>query len=453
MTVTTVASVLLVRQVLLAGLDDRIDAALVQESRELRRLEDTGSDPETGEPFGTDVRRLLEVFLDRNVPARNEALLTFVSGELFLRSRNVLPYSLEEDEVLVARWSAVTKPDAGFVETPGGTVRYLAVPILARGEVFGVFVAAVFRDLEAREIDPAVRAGSLVGVAALLIGSVLAFLVARRIIRPVQAVQATARTISESDLSRRIEVSGDDEIAHLAETFNELLDRLERAFAAQRAFVDDAGHELRTPITIIRGQLEVLSDDPEEQREAIALVTGELDRMSRMVKDLLLLAKAQQPEFLEFDLVDVGALTREVHDKSRALGSRGWSLERVAQGTLVGDRQRLAQALIQLLQNAVDHTDPGAEIAIGSRIAGGLARFWVRDTGPGIPSELRDRIFERFSRTGSHRSEGAGLGLSIVQTIAEGHGGRVWVESEVGVGSTFTIEVPVDQDPAGMEVA
>ena len=109
--------------------------------------------------------------------------------------------------------------------------------------------------------------------------------------------------------------------------------------------------------------------------------------------------------------------------------------------------------MIQLLQNAVDHTAQGDEIALGSRIAGGRARFWVRDTGSGIPSELRDRIFERFSRTGSRRSEGAGLGLSIVQAIAEGHGGQVWVESEVGVGSTFTIEVPVDQDPAGTEVA
>ncbi|MEX2406303.1 MAG: HAMP domain-containing sensor histidine kinase [Actinomycetota bacterium] len=454
MAVVTLVSVFLVRQVLLAGLDDRIDAALVQESRELRRLIQEGSDPETGQPFRANVRRILEVFLERNVPARNEAFLTFVEGEPYLRSRNVLPYRLDEDEPLVERWSVVTTTDAGFVETPGGTVRYLAVPVRAGGEVRAVFVAAVFRDLEAEEIEPAVRAAALVGVAAVLIGSLFAFLLARRrIIKPVQAVEATARTISESDLSQRIEVSGGDEIAHLAETFNDLLDRLERGFAAQRGFVDDAGHELRTPITIIRGQLELLSENPEQRRHAVELVTGELDRMSRMVNDLLLLAKAQQPEFLEFDLVDVGALTREVHEKAGALGERRWRLDSVADGALVGDRQRLAQALIQLLQNAVDHTDADDDIALGSRIDDGRARFWVRDSGPGIPPEMRERIFDRFSRVSSQRSDGAGLGLAIVRSIAEGHGGRVWVESEVGEGTTFTIEVPVNQDPAGTEVA
>ncbi|MGZ8653007.1 MAG: sensor histidine kinase, partial [Actinomycetota bacterium] len=453
MATATLLSVVLVRQALLTGLDDRIDADLVLESRELRRLAEDGSDPETGEPFGTHVRRIFEVFLERNVPARGEAFLTFVGGELYLRSRNVLPYRLDEDEALVARWSGLTETAAGSVATRGGTVRYLAVPMRAGGETRGVFVAAVFRDIEAEQLDPAVRAGALVGLAELVIGSLLAFVVARRIITSVQAVEGTARTISESDLSRRIEVRGDDEIAHLAGTFNELLDRLEQAFTAQRAFVDDAGHELRTPITIIRGQLETLGDDPEQRQHAIDLVTDELDRMSRMVNDLLLLAKAHQPEFLEFDLVDVASLTREVHEKAEALGERRWVLDRVAEGAVVGDRQRLQQAMIQLAQNAVEHTDPGVEIGVGSLIEDGRARLWVRDTGPGIPPDEHDRIFERFARSGSRRSEGAGLGLAIVRVIAEGHGGRVEIQSEVGTGATFSIEVPVDQDPAGSDMA
>lgn len=447
MAVATVVSVLLVRQVLLAGIDDRIDADLVQESRELQRLADRGIDPETGEPFGEGVRRILDTFLERNVPARNEALLAFVDGEPYARSRNVLPYRLDEDQALVERWATLAEPEAGSVETPGGTVRYLAVPILTRGESRGVFVAAVFRDLEAESIGTATRAATLVGMAAVVVGSMLAYVLARRILRPVQAVEATAVTISESDLSRRIEVTGDDEIAHLAETFNDLLERLDRAFSAQREFVDDAGHELRTPITIVRGQLELLSDDPEQRRRAIELATGELDRMSRMVNDLLLLAKAQRPDLLELDLVDVGALTREVSEKGAVLGDRRWRLDAVADGGVVGDQQRLEQALIELMRNAVDHTETEDEIGLGSEIGDGQARFWVRDTGAGIPAEMLEHVFERFSRGGPRRTEGAGLGLSIARAIAEAHGGRLEVESELGIGTTFTIEVPVDQQP------
>jgi signal transduction histidine kinase len=262
MSIATMVSVIVVRQLLLASLDDRIDDDLVQETRELTRLIELGVDPETGEPFGSNVRRVLDVFLERNVPARNEVFLTFVEGELYRASRNEPPYDLSTDPVLLDRWGSIGGTDAGAIQTPDGLVRYLAVPIEDGDEIRAVFVAAVFRDLEADVIGQAVRAAALVGVAALLIGSTLAFFLARRILRPVQEVEAAARTISESDLSRRLDVRGDDEIAHLAGTFNDLLERLERAFVAQRAFVDDAGHELRTPITIVRGQLETLSGTP-----------------------------------------------------------------------------------------------------------------------------------------------------------------------------------------------
>ena len=447
----TVASVLLVQQVLLAQLDDRIDGELVQESRELFRLA-SGVDPETGEPFGTDVERILDVFLERNVPARNEAFLTFVDGELYDRSRTVLPYRLDEDARLVARWAAMTDSEAGAVETPGGTVRYLAVPIRGDGRTLGVFVAAAFVDREAAEIQPAIRAAALVGVAALVMGSLLAARVASRILRSVDSVSRAATSIPETDLTRRIEVHGDDEVTRLAESFNALLARLEGAFQAQRAFVDDAGHELRTPITIVRGQLELLSEDPEERRRTLGLVTGELDRMSRMVNDLLVLARAEQPSLLKLDLLEVGELVRDVGAKVRSLAERTWVVEDAAAAAIVADRERLTQALVQLVQNAIDHTRDGDTIFLGAAVDGERARLWVRDSGSGISPEARERIFERFHRVGPRRSEGAGLGLAIVRAIAEAHGGTVFVESAPGEGAAFTIEIPVNQPVPG-EVA
>jgi hypothetical protein len=183
----TLASVLVTRQVLLIRLAQRIDAELVQESRELRRLASVGIDPETGERLGPDVERIFEVYLERNVPSANEALITFVRGRPFRRSAQVVPYRLDQDEQLVARWGAVRQPDRGRVRTPAGPVEYLAVPLRTGERTDGVFVAAIFRDLEQAEADAAVGAATAVGLAMLLLGSLLAWRLADKVARPVTA--------------------------------------------------------------------------------------------------------------------------------------------------------------------------------------------------------------------------------------------------------------------------
>jgi signal transduction histidine kinase len=451
----TAGSVILVRQVLVQRLDARIEAELIQEVDEVRRLAG-GNDPETGEPFAGRVDRIFEVFLERNIPARHEALLTFVDGRLHLYSphdepaplsETKMPYPLHEDQALAARWANIAEPDRGRAGTPAGAIEYLAVPFRVDGESRGVFVVASFRDLQQADTDAASVAAAIVGIVMLVIGSILAIRLAERILAPVRLVTRTARSISDTDLSRRIPVRGYDEISELSATFNDMLERLDGAFATQRRFIDDAGHELRTPITVIRGHLDVMGDDPDDRRRTLELVSDELERMSRMVDDLLTLARTEQPDFLRPRVVDLDELTIRMLDNARGLGPRDWRLDGTADGRATLDEQRLMQAVLQLAANAVRHTADGELVSLGSAIENGEVSFWVRDTGPGVRPEDRDRIFERFyrGRSGHRRSDGSGLGLSIVRAIAEAHGGRVELDSRPGAGATFTVVVPVDQ--------
>jgi signal transduction histidine kinase len=441
----TVASVLVAREVIYSRLDERIGAELLQEASELRRLA-AGTDPATGAPFGDDVRRIFRVYFQRNTPSRGEALLTFVDREPFLRSRQVVPYRLDRDPDLVAHWGALTGTERGNVSTPAGRVDYLAVPLKADDRVLGVFVVSVFRELQQGPFDDAITATIAVGLAVLLIGSLLAWQVAESVLRPVRSVTQNARAITETDLARRIEVRGHDEVAELASAFNATLDRLEAAFTAQRRFLDDAGHELKTPLTIVTGHLELLGEDPPEREATLVLVLDELHRMSRIVNDLLLLAKAEAPDFLHLETVDVGVLTDELHTKVSALAPRRWRLDSRGRGVVIADRQRVTQALMQLAENAAKHTSEGDEIALGSQVEDGEARFWIRDEGEGIDESEQARVFTRFSRGAeSRRGDGAGLGLSIVQAIAHAHQGRIELASRVGAGSTFTLVIPVDR--------
>jgi two-component system, OmpR family, sensor kinase len=441
---STVVSIVVLREVLLARAGERVDDALVQETEEFRRLARDGRDPRTGRPFGNDVRALFQVFLSRNVPGEREAFYTYVDGDLHDARWAPGLRRLKIAEIDALALSNTVQ--RGEVELDdGGRIRYLVAPVETGGRGRGVFAVAIDLSGEVDEVNDALRIAAGVSIGVLILASLLAWAVAGRVLAPLRVLRDTARSISESDLTRRIPVNGDDELADLARTFNEMLERLEQAFASQKAFISDAGHELRTPITIIRGHLDVMGDDPRERRETLALVGDELDRMGRLVNDLLLLAKASRPDFLEPQTIDLDDLTRELFAKASALARRDWRLAAVGSGRIVADRQRLTQALMNLSQNAVAHTHEGDAVELGSELADGSVRIWVKDTGPGVPEHEQGRIFERFVRlNGGRHAEGAGLGLAITRAVAEAHGGRVVLDSSPGAGARFTVIIPTE---------
>ena len=445
-------AVLVTRQIQISRLDREIRRELAQEVEELRLLAAEGIDPETGQPLGDDVERILDTFLERNVPSDNEAFYTIVAGEQYRRSFNAPPELVEDPETL-AMWTTVRQPTSSTHHTEVGEVRALAVPLrtgdAAADDVAGVFIVAFFPDADQSEIAQVIRVAGLIGLAVLAVSSVLAWSLAGRVLSPVREMTRTARRITGSDLSARIPVEGHDELAELGHTFNEMVERLEEGFRAQRRFLDDVAHELRTPITIARGHLEVLGEDPDERTETIEIITEELDRMSRYVADLLLLAKAEQPEFLAMRPVDLGELASDAMNRVKALATRRWVLDAappVGRVATLADPDRLTQALVNLATNAAQHTDDGAEIGLGVAADGASARLWVRDTGPGVDRTLVSSIFDRHFRgaaSRANRPEGTGIGLSIVDAIARAHGGAVSVVSRPGEGATFTVTIPL----------
>ncbi|MDQ4091392.1 MAG: ATP-binding protein [Actinomycetota bacterium] len=444
---SSLASAVVAYQVLHARLADEIEAGLAQEAEELDRLAG-GNNPATGQPFIDDAAAIFDTFLRRNIPEEGEALFTLVDGRPY-KTSDKPPHDLLRDPVMVSRWAALGQSERSTVKTPAGEARYLAVPVRFGDRTVGSFVVANFPAVEQEEIVHSVRVVGAVSVGVLLVASCLAWAVAGRVLAPVRVLTATARRITETDLSRRIPVRGSDEIADLTATFNAMLDRLETAFASQRDFISDAGHELRTPITIIRGHLELMGDDPDERRETVDLVTDELDRMARYVGDLLLLAKAERPDFLQRERLDVGEFTHRLFAKAQAFDPERFRLAGVGVGEVVADPDRITQAVMNLADNSVRHTDGAGEILLGSDLVDGEARFWVRNHGPVIPESERARLFDRFARgEASAARDGTGLGLAIVAAIARAHGGKVELASGERQGTTFTIVVPAKPQEA-----
>lgn len=385
-------------------------------------------------------------FLEGEIALDDRFSIALFNGRLYKSSSLVLPETLRANSPLLNYWGQLLQPEEGKISVPGGTLLYRAEPIEIGGEIQGVLVAANIiassRDRERVVAMPIAPLTATVLVVAVLI--FLAMIAVRSVLARTRSLLKTARLLADSDLTQRIPVRGSGDVAELTRTFNEMLARAEAAVRERQNFINYAGHELRTPITIVRGHLELLGTDPAEQQETVALVLDELDRMSRLVNDMAVLAKAERPDFLNLETVEIGSLTEELYAKARTLGARPWRLEAKASGKIALDKGRLTQAIANLVENATHYTTEKDTIALGSAAREDAVYFWVSDSGEGIPEAEQEGIFEGGVRGKSAklRREGSGLGLSIVKAIALAHGGRVELKSQPGRGSIFTLVIP-----------
>ena len=294
-----------------------------------------------------------------------------------------------------------------YLDTADGEVRITSQPVRqdnAQGTTEGALLVVSYLDEDRAELRSTMRTYTIVAALLALLVTVVAAWQSGRLLAPLTRLRQATGAVNATDLSARLPESGNDDISALTRNFNDMLARLEQAFSDQRQFLDDAGHELRTPLTIIGGHLELLDEsDPAEVEQTRRLALDEVDRMSRLVGDLILLAKHDRPDFLTLEEVDVDTLTEDILAKASALAERDWHLDAATPGTWRLDPQRVTQAMLQLCDNAAGHTAPGDRIAVGSATVDGTLRLWVRDTGPGVPAEDRDRIFERFARSAETR--------------------------------------------------
>jgi two-component system OmpR family sensor kinase len=441
-------SVFALRELLVIRLNDRIDDDLKQEVLEFKRLQ-RGVDPDTGEAFDS-LGRVYSIFFRRNEPGEDEALVGFVRDGVYDKELRrfplgALPPGALAEFVAFYRGSEAGDELSGDFNTSKGEARFRAVHARA-GNERGAFVVAILPVTERAEIRELQFYAAVIAVIVVLLAAAAAWFLAGRVVAPVNELTETARSITESQLGRRIRVRGTDEVANMGRTFNDMLDRLEAVYRSQREFLRAAGHEFRTPLTVATGHLEILGDgtSEEERRATIALVLDELRRMGRITDDLQALAEAERADFLAPQAVALRELADQLITKARALGDRDWQLDEAANGTFMADRARITQAVLNLVDNAVKNTEDGDTIAIGVGDRVDEVHIWVRDTGVGIPEEERMRILDRFVRgeQAGRRYRGAGLGLAIVKTVAVAHGGRVTVESRPGEGSRFTIILP-----------
>jgi signal transduction histidine kinase len=356
----------------------------------------------------------------------------------------------------VRRW-AVVPPAAGTrIHLSAAHRHYLVVaaPVTSKGRPIGMVAASADLAPAARDLARVRGLAIGEGVIALVAGCLGAYLLLRRLLRRIGHITTTAADIGSGALDRRLRESGaTDEVGRLASTFDAMADQLSAVMMTQRRLLSDVSHQLRTPLTVARGHLEVLArtspHDPQDVQDTVAVVLDEIDHMRALVERLLMLGRAMEPDFLQLEPVDLRSFCVDLVDSAKVLADRRWMLPEVPDVVVDVDAAKLRGALLNLLDNAVRVTAPGDVIALVVTTGPGAdVTLAVEDSGPGIPPERRAAALERFARPGAADSEGSGLGLAIVRAVAEAHGGAVAIGDSVYGGCRVTLRLPVVGEPA-----
>jgi signal transduction histidine kinase len=393
------------------------------------------------------VRDALNLVISTNVPAHDESSLGIVDGVATYVPAVEVDIRLDDQQEFVGRIAEEASDGAvhvGETTLAGHTVKYIASPVTVDGDAeSGIYLVVLNVDEELEELVDAFSVFALVALAALVITGLVGWFVAGTLLRPIRQLRAAASRITASDRHERIAVEGRDDVSDLTVTVNDMLDRLDSAMTSQHQLLDDVRHELKTPLTILRGHLELVDvAQPDDVEATRALALDELDRMAALIDDIDTWASVQT--FVPVPVqTDASAFTDSVFAKASALPGHEWVLAGRATGTIALDPQRITQAWLQLVDNAAKYSPPGSTVTLGSRLDNGAIEFWVEDEGSGIPAGTEERIFERFGRIDAGRGiHGSGLGLPIVKAIAVAHGGRVSVSSS-DAGSRFGLVIPL----------
>jgi heavy metal sensor kinase len=406
-------------------------------------------------PFNADLDQIMSERLGIKPLGRFIQILD-ESGRVGERSTNLRDVNIP---ISVQTLKAASRGETTFenVQVMGKyLLRVVTMPVTENGRTVGIVQVASSLEGVEEALHQLLLILLIAVPAALLIASAGGLFLANKALRPVDEITQIARRIGSGDLGQRIRIKRvNDELGRLASTFNEMIAKLERLFHQVKRFTADASHELKTPLTILRGEVEVGLKKKRGQREYQRILGSnleEISRMSRIVDDLLTLSRADMGEItMERKEIDLSSLAREVWEDLQIMAQdKGVLLKFMGDGftKMEGDPLFLRQLILNLTENGLKYTSPGGKVEL--KVEGdqdqGVARILVSDTGVGIPQKDLKRVFDRFFRVDKARSRdtgGTGLGLSICQWIAHAHEGKIEVKSKVGKGSTFTVTLPL----------